>query len=73
MPRWIRNLALIVGLSGWGATITSYLLQGQLPDALTLGIPAGLILALAPPIKSKKKAAAAAASDDSDGDAADNG
>jgi hypothetical protein len=71
VPRWIRNLALIVGLSGWGATIASYLAQGQLPDALTLGVPAGLILALAPPIKSKKKATAA--SDENDGDATENG
>lgn len=51
MPAWLRNLTMIVGLIGWGATVAAYIAQGQLPDALVLGVPAGLILALAPPIR----------------------
>ncbi len=50
MPDWLKVLALIVGLSGWLATVIATLTQGKLPDAATLGIPAALVLALAPPI-----------------------
>ncbi len=51
MPAWLRAVALLVGLAGWGATLAAYLIQGQLPDALILGVPAGMILALAPPLR----------------------
>jgi hypothetical protein len=54
VPGWLRNLTMIFGLLGWAATVASYLAHGQLPDALILGIPAGLILALAPPLKKKR-------------------
>lgn len=50
MPDWLKTLALIVGLLGWLATVTATLMQGKLPDAATLGIPAALVIALAPPV-----------------------
>lgn len=50
MPDWLKTLALIVGLGGWLATVVATLMQGKLPDAATLGIPAALVIALAPPI-----------------------
>lgn len=46
---------MLVGLTGWAATIAAYIIQGQLPDALLLGVPAGLILALAPPVRSFRR------------------
>lgn len=50
MPEWAKILTLIVGLLGWLATMLVTLSQGQLPDAVTLGVPAALWIALAPPI-----------------------
>lgn len=41
---------MIVGLGGWLATVAVTLWRGQLPDATTLGIPAALVIALAPPV-----------------------
>ncbi len=49
MPAWLRNLVMIVGLAVWVAVIAAYLLQDKLPDALRLGVPAALVIALAPP------------------------
>jgi hypothetical protein len=40
---------MLVGLAGWLAVVIVSLVRGQLPDALLLGVPAGLVLALAPP------------------------
>lgn len=51
VPDWAKIFTLIVGLLGWLATIAATLLQGKIPDIGTLGIPAALILALAPPIR----------------------
>lgn len=50
MPDWLKVLTLIVGLTGWLATVIVTLWQGKLPDAATLGIPAALVIALAPPV-----------------------
>lgn len=51
MPVWAKNLTLLVGLAGWSATVIVTLLRGEIPDLGTLGVPAALILALAPPIR----------------------
>lgn len=50
MSTWVRNLTMLVCLGVWAVVVAAYLLQGELPDALLLGIPATLILALSPPI-----------------------
>jgi hypothetical protein len=49
VPPWLRNLVMLVGLGAWLAVVIVTLLRGGLPDALLLGVPAGLVLALAPP------------------------
>lgn len=49
MPQWLRNLTMMTGLGAWLAVVIVSLLRGQLPDAILLGVPAGLVLALAPP------------------------
>jgi hypothetical protein len=40
---------MLVGLGAWLAVVIVSLLRDQLPDAVLLGVPAGLVLALAPP------------------------
>ncbi|KOX45279.1 hypothetical protein [Actinoplanes missouriensis] len=40
---------MITGLGAWLAVVIVSLVRGQLPDAILLGVPAGLVLALAPP------------------------
>lgn len=50
MPEWLKALFMIVGLGGWLATVAVTLWRGELPDATTLGIPAALVIALAPPV-----------------------
>lgn len=52
MPGWIRNTTMIVGLTGWAATIIAYLVQGEFPGAALLGIPGGLYLAIGPGLPS---------------------
>ena len=49
MPKWLRTLVMLVGLGAWLAVVIVYLLRGELPDAALLGVPAALVLALAPP------------------------
>lgn len=49
MAQWLRNLVMLVGLGAWLAVVIVTLIRGGLPDALMLGVPAGLVLALAPP------------------------
>jgi hypothetical protein len=49
MPQWLKNLVMIVGLGGWLAVVVVRLASHELPDAIMLGIPAGLVLALSPP------------------------
>ncbi len=39
------NIVLILGMVGWSAAMTGYLVQGKLPDAFMLGVPGGLIAA----------------------------
>jgi hypothetical protein len=48
----------MLGLLGWSATVIATLWQGKIPDLGTLGIPAALILALAPPIRIGRRGAA---------------
>lgn len=50
MPEWLKSLFMIVGLGGWLATVVVTLWRGELPDATTLGVPAALVIALAPPV-----------------------
>lgn len=50
VPEWLKAVFMIAGLGGWLATVIVTLYQGKLPDATTLGIPAALVIALAPPI-----------------------
>lgn len=51
MPDWAKIVTLMIALAGWSATVIATLWQGKIPDLGTLGIPAALILALAPPIR----------------------
>jgi hypothetical protein len=51
VPDWAKVVTLIIGLGGYSAAVIATLLQGKIPDVATLGIPAALILALAPPIR----------------------
>jgi hypothetical protein len=51
VPNWAKVVTLIIGLGGYSAAVIATLLQGKIPDVATLGIPAALILALAPPIR----------------------
>lgn len=51
MPEWLKAIFMIVGLGGWLATVVVTLMQGKLPDPTTLGIPAALVIALAPPFR----------------------
>lgn len=50
MPNWLKALSMIIGLGGWLATVVVTLMRDELPDATTLGIPAALVIALAPPV-----------------------
>lgn len=50
MPEWLKAVFMIVGLGGWLTTVLVTLWRGELPDATTLGIPAALVIALAPPV-----------------------
>jgi hypothetical protein len=49
VPQWLRTLVMLTGLGAWLAVVIVSLVRGQLPDAVLLGVPAGLVLALAPP------------------------
>ncbi|MEU1810939.1 hypothetical protein [Micromonospora aurantiaca (nom. illeg.)] len=49
MSTWLRNLVMLVVLGTWVGVVIAYLVQGKLPDAALLGIPAAVVLALAPP------------------------
>jgi hypothetical protein len=51
VPEWLKALVMIVVLGGWIATVGVTLKQGKLPDAATLGIPAAIVIALAPPVR----------------------
>jgi hypothetical protein len=56
MPQWLRNLVMLVGLGAWLAVVIVTLIRGQLPDAILLGVPAGLVLALVPPSIGRRRA-----------------
>lgn len=45
----VKNLFLFIVLLGWGATVSTTIAQGKIPDAPLLGIPGMLWLALNPP------------------------
>ncbi len=49
MPQWLRNLTMLVVLGAWLVVVGFTLKQGKLPDATVLGIPAAVVIALAPP------------------------
>jgi hypothetical protein len=49
VPQWLKNLTMLVVLLTWLAVVAVTLYQGKLPDAPVLGIPAAVVLALAPP------------------------
>lgn len=51
MPIWAKIVTLIAGLGGYSATVIAMLIHGTIPDPVTLGIPAVLIAALAPPVR----------------------
>lgn len=55
MPQWLRNLTMLVVLSTWLAVVGVTLYQGKLPDAAVLGIPAAIVIALAPPIIGRRQ------------------
>lgn len=60
MPDWAKAVTLIIGLAGYSATVIATLFQGKIPDIGTLGIPAALILALAPPVRIGRRRAVGA-------------
>lgn len=49
MPQWLKNCVMLVVLLTWLTVVAVTLYQGKLPDAPVLGIPAAVVLALAPP------------------------
>jgi hypothetical protein len=49
VPQWLRNLVMLTVLSAWLAVVAVSLFQGKVPDAAVLGVPAAVVLALAPP------------------------
>lgn len=51
MPQWLKNLTMLVVLLAWLTVVGFTLKQGKLPDAAVLGIPAAVVVALAPPIR----------------------
>jgi hypothetical protein len=51
MSEWLKAVFMIVGLGGWLATVVVTLMRDGIPDATTLGIPAALVIALAPPFR----------------------
>jgi len=57
MSTWLRNLVMLVGLGTWVGVVIAYLAQGKLPDAALLGVPAFLVLALAPPALGRRNQA----------------
>ncbi len=70
MPQWLRNLVMIVGLAAWLAVVVVRLIKGELPDALLLGVPATLVLALAPPSIGRRNQAADAPAEPPPGEGA---
>jgi hypothetical protein len=62
VPNWAKVVTLIIGLGGYSATVIATLVQGKIPDIGTLGIPAALILALAPPVRIGRRRATSAVS-----------
>lgn len=46
MPQWLRNLTMLVVLTGWIAIVTAYLVARQLPPLAVITVPGALILAL---------------------------
>jgi hypothetical protein len=46
---------MIVGLGTWCVVVAFYLAKGELPDATLLGVPAFLVLALAPPALGRRQ------------------
>ncbi len=55
MPQWLRNLVMLVTLGAWLVVVGFTLKQGKLPDAAVLGIPAAVVIALAPPISIRRR------------------
>ena len=51
VPGWLKALVMITGLGAWLLTVVVMLWRGATPDAAVLGIPAALVIALAPPIR----------------------
>jgi hypothetical protein len=60
VPNWAKVVTLVIGLGGYSATVIATLWQGKIPDIGTLGIPAALILALAPPVRIGRRRAVSA-------------
>jgi len=60
VPNWAKVVTLVIGLGGYSATVIATLWQGKIPDIGTLGIPAALILALAPPVRIGRRRAVGA-------------
>jgi len=56
MEPWLRNAVMIVTLTVWAVVVAAYLYAGELPDAVLLGVPGGIYLALSPlPFRRKPK------------------
>lgn len=47
---------MLVVLLAWLSVVSVSLYQGKLPDAAVLGVPAAIVLALAPPGLTRKRA-----------------
>jgi hypothetical protein len=60
VPDWAKVFTLMTGLVGYSAAVIATIVQGKIPDLGTLGIPAALILALAPPVRITRNRARAA-------------
>lgn len=68
MPQWLKNLVMLVVLIAWLSVVGFSLYKGELPNAAVLGIPAAVVVALAPPIAAKRGRRRKPAPRDTDGE-----
>lgn len=68
MNSLIKNLVMLVTLVVWVAVIVAYLAQGQLPDAVLLGVPGAIYLALSPTLPGRRRSTSDGEPDDKPGE-----
>ncbi len=56
MPVWVRAAVMLTVTAVWAVVVLTSLWRGQLPDAITWGVPAGVWFAMHPVIPRKPTA-----------------